>query len=63
MTKTVVTVEGMMCRMCEKHVNEAVERAFPVESVHSDHEKKSTEILSREPASLKVVTLLDKKEE
>ena len=28
MYKTTVTVEGMMCHMCEKHVNEAVSKAF-----------------------------------
>ena len=29
MIETIVKVEGMMCGMCESHVNEAVRKAFP----------------------------------
>ncbi len=50
MIKTVVEVEGMMCPMCEKHVNEAVLKAFPaVKDVKSSHKEKKTEIESEEP--------------
>ncbi len=47
--KTVVNVEGMMCPMCEKHVKEAIEKNFSVESVTASHEAKKVEITSAEP--------------
>ena len=49
MTKTVLSVEGMMCGMCEKHLNEAIEKAFDVKKVTSSHLNKQTEILSEAP--------------
>ena len=49
MTKTVLSIEGMMCPMCEAHVNEAIRKAFRVSKVTSSHTKKQTEILSDEP--------------
>ena len=35
MTKYTVEVDGMMCGMCEAHVNEAVRKAFAVKKVSS----------------------------
>ena len=49
MTKTVLNIEGMMCGMCEKHMNEAIEKAFDVKKVSSSHTKKETEIISEAP--------------
>ena len=49
MTKTVLSIDGMMCGMCEKHMNEAIEKAFAVKKVSSSHSKKETEILSEAP--------------
>ena len=37
MTKTTVHIDGMMCAMCESHVNDAVRRALPVKKVTSSH--------------------------
>lgn len=50
MVKTTVGVDGMMCGMCENHVNEAVRRAFDgaVKKVSSSHGKGRTEIISEE---------------
>ncbi len=48
MYKTTVTVEGMMCHMCEKHVNEAVSKAFAAENPVSDHAACKTEFVSAE---------------
>ena len=49
MVKTVVNVEGMMCGMCEAHVNDAVRKEFPkVKKVTSSHSKGETEILSED---------------
>ena len=47
MYKTTVTVEGMMCQNCEKHVNEAVKKNFKVKDVSSSHDDNLTTILSK----------------
>ena len=49
MIKTTVKVEGMMCPMCEKHVNEAIENTFDVKEVTSSHDEQQTVILSEHP--------------
>ena len=46
MMKIMVKVEGMMCGMCESHVNDAVRRAFPVAKVTSSHKRGETVILA-----------------
>ncbi|MGN0747318.1 MAG: heavy-metal-associated domain-containing protein [Aristaeellaceae bacterium] len=46
MMKITVKVEGMMCGMCESHVNNAVRRAFPAAKVTSSHKKGETVILA-----------------
>lgn len=49
MLKTIVTVDGMACSMCEAHVNDSVRKAFSVAKVTSSHKKGKTEILSKDP--------------
>lgn len=46
MRKYTVEVNGMMCGMCEAHINDAVRKAFPVKKVNSSHSKKQTVVLS-----------------
>lgn len=46
MLKVTVQVDGMICGMCEAHVNDAVRKAFPVKKVTSSHSKGETVILS-----------------
>ena len=46
-----VTVEGMMCENCEKHVNDAVKKAFRPKSVVSSHENGTTVIISKKELS------------
>ena len=46
MFKTTISVSGMMCGMCEAHVNDAVRAAMPVKKVTSSHKKGETVILS-----------------
>lgn len=46
MKKTVLNIDGMMCGMCESHVNDAIRAAFDVKKVTSSHAKGRTEILS-----------------
>ena len=49
MIKTTVNISGMMCGMCEAHINDAVRAAFPVKKVSSSHAKGETVILSEAP--------------
>ena len=49
MIKTTVKVDGMMCGMCESHVNDAVRKAFQVDKVTSSHSKGETVIISDGP--------------
>ena len=49
MIKTTVKVDGMMCGMCESHVNDAVRAAFPtVKKVSSSHGAGKTVIVIEE---------------
>lgn len=61
MIKTTVKVDGMMCGMCESHVNDAVRKAFQVDKVTSSHSKGETVIISDGPvdeAKLKTAIVL-----
>lgn len=49
MTQITIQVEGMMCPMCEAHVNDAIRDRFAVEKVTSSHKKKETVILTELP--------------
>ena len=49
MVKTTLSIDGMMCGMCESHVNDAIRNAIRVKKVTSSHTKGETEILSEEP--------------
>ena len=46
MFKTTLTIDGMMCSMCESHVNDAIRAACSVKKVTSSHKKGVSEILS-----------------
>lgn len=46
MIKTVLKIDGMMCGMCESHINDAVRREFKVKKVTSSHTKGETVIIS-----------------
>lgn len=46
MWKYTVEVNGMMCGMCEAHINDAVRKAFSVKKVNSSRSKKQTVVLS-----------------
>ncbi len=48
MIRTVLEIDGMMCGMCEAHVNDAVRREFKVKKVTSSHKKGITEIISEQ---------------
>ena len=48
MIKTTLKIDGMMCGMCESHVNDAIRNKFDVKKVTSSHTKGETEIISEE---------------
>lgn len=48
MWKITAKIDGMMCGMCEAHVNDAVRKAFPVKKVSSSHGKGETVIITEE---------------
>ena len=47
MWKYTVQVSGMMCGMCESHVNDAVRRAFMVKKVASSRSKGETTVVTQ----------------
>ena len=49
MIKTTLVVAGMICGMCEAHVNDAVRASFPVKKVTSSRSRGETVILSEAP--------------
>ena len=49
MIKTTLEIDGMMCGMCESHVNDAVRKFADVKKVSSSHSKGRTEIITEEP--------------
>lgn len=46
MIKTTLTINGMMCGMCESHMNDAIRNAFAVKKVTSSHTNGETVIIS-----------------
>ncbi len=49
MTQTTIGIDGMMCEMCEAHINDAIRRNFAVKSVKSDRKKRRCVVVSEEP--------------
>ena len=49
MIKTTLKIDGMMCNMCEAHINDAIRRNFDVVKVKSNRKKKETIIESKLP--------------
>ena len=48
MIQTTVKINGMMCGMCESHVNDAIRNHFQVKKVNSSAKKNESVILSEE---------------
>lgn len=46
MKKITLSIDGMMCGMCEAHMNDAIRQHFNVKKVSSSHKKKETVILT-----------------
>ena len=48
MIETIVRVDGMMCGMCESHINDAIRQAVKVNKVTSSHTKGETMLITEE---------------
>lgn len=46
MLQLTVHIDGMMCGMCESHVNDAIRRALPVKKVSASHSRGQAVILT-----------------
>ena len=49
MIQTTIGIDGMMCEMCEAHINDAIRKHFAVESAKSNRRKKQCVVVSEEP--------------
>lgn len=49
MIQTTIGIDGMMCEMCEAHINDAIRRNFSVKSAKSNRKKKQCVVVSEEP--------------
>ena len=48
MVKTTVAVDGMMCSMCESHINEVIRKNFKTKKVAANRGKGEAVIVSEE---------------
>ena len=48
MIKTTLKIDGMMCGMCESHINDTIRQNFKIKKVTSSHSKRATEIISED---------------
>lgn len=62
MKKYVLNVDGMMCGMCEAHVNDAVRKAANVQKVTSSHSSGKTEITCDDSIDIEAVKAAIEKE-
>lgn len=46
--KTTLKIDGMMCGMCEAHINDCIRNTFKVKKVTSSHTKNQCIIISEE---------------
>ncbi len=60
MVKTVLKIDGMMCGMCEAHVNDVIRKVVPdAQKVKSSHTKgESTFISEQEPDGDKITAAI-----
>ena len=49
MTKYILRIDGMMCGMCESHINDALRTKLAVKQVSSSHKRGTTEIIADKP--------------
>ena len=52
MYQTTLKIDGMMCGMCESHINDTIRKAAPVKKVTSSHAKGEAVVLTDEPLDI-----------
>ena len=55
MYKTTLKIDGMMCGMCESHINDTIRKAAPAKKVTSSHAKGEAVVLTDEPLDIEAV--------
>lgn len=56
MVKTILKIDGMMCGMCEAHVNDAIRKAIPeAKKVASSHTKGESSFISETEPDMTVL--------
>ena len=51
MVKTIISVDGLVCDMCDAHMNDAIRKAFKVKKVTTSHSKGETVVISENEMS------------
>lgn len=60
MYKTTLKIDGMMCGMCESHINDKIRASFKVKKVSSSHSKGETVMFSEEkPDEAKLKSVIE----
>ena len=54
MVETILRVDGMMCGMCESHINDVVRKTARVNKVTPSHTKGETVIISEQPVDVEL---------
>ena len=56
MVKTTIEIEGMMCGMCESHINDVIRKTIPgAKKVSASHKKNQATFVSDEEANLEAL--------
>ena len=55
MYKTTLKIDGMMCGMCESHINDTIRKAVPVKKVSSSHTRGEAVVITDEPLDVEAV--------
>lgn len=55
MVKTILNIDGMMCGMCESHMNDLMRNKFNVKKVTSSAKKGETVVISKEELDIRQV--------
>ena len=55
MVETILKVQGMMCGMCESHINEVVRKTAQVSKVSSSHTRGETVIVSEQELDIETL--------
>ncbi len=49
MIQTTIGIDGMMCGMCEAHINDVIRSKFQIRKVSASHKKAQAVVISDEP--------------